>query len=108
MSFRYDSRCRNTRQSLDRPHPQNYMGQVMGTSVSSKLYVDHGWRSSAGIAIGWVGFMLLVLLVRGPHCERYTWFGYEGGLQWRKNHSEDGELLKAQQMDQKEHLPVKS
>lgn len=24
--------------------------------------------------------MLLILLLRGPHCRRYTWFGYEGGL----------------------------
>jgi hypothetical protein len=23
-------------------------------------------------------------LIRGPHCKRYTWFGYEGGLEARK------------------------
>jgi len=28
--------------------------------------------------------MLIILLVRGPHAERYTWFGYEGGMEWRK------------------------
>ena len=31
------------------------------------------------------GFQLFVLLLRGPHCKRYTWFGYEGGLEPRKS-----------------------
>jgi len=28
--------------------------------------------------------MLFILLLRGPHCERYTWFGYEGGFSIRR------------------------
>ena len=31
---------------------------------------------------------MLVLLLRGPHCARYTWFGHEGGLSWRKPKAE--------------------
>lgn len=31
------------------------------------------------------GWQLFVLLIRGPHCKRYTWFGYEGGLEPRKS-----------------------
>lgn len=31
------------------------------------------------------GLQTIVLLVRGPHVERYTWFGYEGGLEARKS-----------------------
>jgi hypothetical protein len=31
-----------------------------------------------------MGFELLVLLLRGPHCPRYTWFGYAGGVSARK------------------------
>lgn len=31
-----------------------------------------------------MGFELFILLLRGPHCSRYTWFGYEGGLSARK------------------------
>jgi hypothetical protein len=27
-----------------------------------------------------MGFQLLVLLVRGPHCARHTWAGWKGGL----------------------------
>lgn len=25
-----------------------------------------------------------MLLLRGPHCQRYTWFGYQGGIESRK------------------------
>lgn len=25
-----------------------------------------------------------ILFLRGPHCERFTWFGYEGGWESRK------------------------
>lgn len=30
-------------------------------------------------------FQIPVLLIRGPHTRRYTWFGYEGGLEFRKS-----------------------
>lgn len=29
-------------------------------------------------------FQILVLLLRGPHCSRRRWFGYEGGLEPRQ------------------------
>ena len=29
-------------------------------------------------------WQLVVLAARGPHCERYTWFGWEGGAEPRK------------------------
>ncbi len=29
-------------------------------------------------------FQFAVLHLRGPHCERYTWFGYENGIELRK------------------------
>lgn len=35
--------------------------------------------------MGWYGFQILVLLSRGPHCNRSTWFGYEGGIEPRKS-----------------------
>jgi len=28
--------------------------------------------------------MFLILIVRGPHATQYRWFGYEGGMEWRK------------------------
>lgn len=38
-------------------------------------------------------FMLFLLLIRGPHCKQYTWFGYEGGLEARKSVVEERKRL---------------
>lgn len=65
--------------------PQFFIGQVMGTSVGTKVFVKNGWRSDAGLNMGLYGLQLLFLLVRGPHCRRFTWFGYEGGLEGRRS-----------------------
>jgi len=62
-----------------------FIGQVMGLSVGTKLFIPHGWRASGGLMLGWTTWQLVVLLSRGPHCDRYTWFGYEGGMEWRKS-----------------------
>ena len=35
--------------------------------------------------LGLTTWQIVVLLSRGPHCDRYTWFGYEGGMEWRKS-----------------------
>ena len=56
----------------------------MGTAVGTKVFVEHGWRAAAGVSLAWYGAQLVFLLVRGPHCERYTWFGWEGGAEPRK------------------------
>ena len=56
----------------------------MGTSVGTRVFNAHGWRAAAALSVGWQGFCLLVILIRGPHCHRYTWFGYEGGYSVRK------------------------
>lgn len=56
----------------------------MGTSVGTEVFVKFGWRPAAALSVAWSGFTLLVMLVRGPHCSRHTWFGYEGGFRLRK------------------------
>lgn len=56
----------------------------MGTSVGTKVFLDYGWRANAGLNVALAGVQLLLLATRGPHCDRYTWFGYQGGLGWRK------------------------
>ncbi|KAG6827919.1 hypothetical protein H0H92_009961 [Tricholoma furcatifolium] len=61
------------------------VGQVMGTSVGTKVFVNYGWRAGAALSMGWYGFQLAILLLRGPHCERFTWCGYEGGFEARKS-----------------------
>lgn len=63
---------------------QLFIGQVMGTSVSTKVFVEHGWRACSLLLMALHGFQMLVLLLRGPHCPRKRWFGYEGGLEARK------------------------
>ncbi|GLB45292.1 putative MFS general substrate transporter [Lyophyllum shimeji] len=62
-----------------------FIGQVLGTSVGTKVFVGHGWRAAAALNMGWYGWQLLALLLRGPHCQRSTWFGYEGGVEPRKS-----------------------
>ncbi|CAK5278796.1 unnamed protein product [Mycena citricolor] len=44
----------------------------------TKVYTAYGWRAAAALNMGFYGWILIVLLVRGPHCGRFTWFGYEG------------------------------
>lgn len=72
-----------------------FIGQVMGTAVGTKVFVANGWRAAAGLSLGWTGFQLIMLFLRGPHVERYTWFGYEGGTEWRKKVVMEREKQKA-------------
>ncbi|KAG8996277.1 hypothetical protein FRB94_008426 [Tulasnella sp. JGI-2019a] len=62
-----------------------FCGQVVGSAVGSKIFLTSGWRASSGASIGFGGFMLIVLLARGPHCPRYTWLGWEGGTRLTKD-----------------------
>ncbi|KAJ7311773.1 major facilitator superfamily domain-containing protein [Mycena albidolilacea] len=56
-----------------------FLGQVMGTPVGSQIYLQHGWRACAALSVGLSGAQIVVLLLRGPHCGRYAWVGWEGG-----------------------------
>ncbi|KAI1789923.1 major facilitator superfamily domain-containing protein [Ganoderma leucocontextum] len=62
-----------------------FIGQVMGTSVGSKVFTEHGWRADASLNLAFTGFTLLILFLRGPHCPRYTWIGWQGGCELRKS-----------------------
>ncbi|KAK0452017.1 MFS superfamily [Desarmillaria tabescens] len=68
-----------------------FLGQVMGSSVGSRVFLASGWRAGAGLSLGWMGVGLFLLLIRGPHCERKTWFGYEGGIGVRRDVEQNGE-----------------
>ncbi|KAL5501880.1 hypothetical protein ACEPAH_9141 [Sanghuangporus vaninii] len=61
-----------------------FIGQVMGTAVGTKLFLSFSWRAAAAFSLGLYALQVCVLLLRGPHCPRYTWVGYEGGAEWRK------------------------
>ena len=77
------------------PLRQLFIGQVMGTSVGTHVFVKYGWRAGAGLNMAFYGFQLLVLLLRGPHCKQHTWFGYEGGLEARKSVVDERKRLEA-------------
>ena len=68
----------------------------MGTSVGTLVFVKFGWRAAAGLNMALYGFQFFVLLLRGPHCKQYTWFGYEGGLEPRKSVVDERERLEAE------------
>ena len=56
----------------------------MGTSVGTQLLVEHSYQLSSGVRLAFCGFQLLILLLRGPHVPRKTWFGWKGGMELRK------------------------
>ncbi|EKM53480.1 uncharacterized protein PHACADRAFT_125251 [Phanerochaete carnosa HHB-10118-sp] len=68
-----------------------FVGQIMGTAVGTEVFLKDGWRPAAALSVGWSGFTLIVLLLRGPYCKRYTWFGYDGGRGLRKSKTTCGE-----------------
>ncbi|KAJ3926969.1 MAG: MFS superfamily [Lentinula lateritia] len=60
------------------------LGQVMGTSASSKIFLKYGWRPCYGLALAWTVLQVVLLLARGPHCPPSKWIGYGGGWSIRK------------------------
>ncbi|KIJ61089.1 hypothetical protein HYDPIDRAFT_116344 [Hydnomerulius pinastri MD-312] len=79
-----------------------FIGQVMGTSVGTEVFVQHGWRACSLLMLALYAFQLAMLLVRGPHCPRYHWFGYAGGFEARKSvveaRKKNSELLGGEQV----------
>ncbi|KAJ3891005.1 major facilitator superfamily domain-containing protein [Lentinula edodes] len=67
----------------------NFTGQFIGTAAATRVYLEHGWRASAVLGLACAVFQLLILFFRGPHCERYTWVGFQGGWKWKKVQNED-------------------
>ncbi|KAF7357362.1 putative transporter YgaY [Mycena sanguinolenta] len=56
-----------------------FVGQLMGTASGTKVFTAFGWRAAAALNMGFYGWILLIMMLRGPHCARHTWFGFEGG-----------------------------
>ncbi|EPQ53019.1 MFS general substrate transporter, partial [Gloeophyllum trabeum ATCC 11539] len=59
-------------------------GQVMGTSVSTRLFVEGGYRAVGYFALGLAGLDLVLLFLRGPHLPNDRWVGWAGGFGMRK------------------------
>ncbi|KAG8214846.1 major facilitator superfamily domain-containing protein [Butyriboletus roseoflavus] len=62
-----------------------FIGQVMGTSVGTQVFVQHGWRACSLLMLALYAFQLGMLVLRGPHCPRNYWFGWAGGFEARKS-----------------------
>ncbi|KAI9464374.1 hypothetical protein HD554DRAFT_2040765 [Boletus coccyginus] len=62
-----------------------FTGQVMGTSVGTRVFVQHGWRACALFMLALYSFQLGMLVLRGPHCPRDHWFGWTGGFGARES-----------------------
>ncbi|KAJ7258786.1 major facilitator superfamily domain-containing protein [Mycena haematopus] len=62
-----------------------FIGQLMGTAAGTAVFTKYGWRPAAALNMGFYGWILLIMMLRGPHCARYTWFGFEGGWEARKS-----------------------
>ncbi|KAJ7101557.1 major facilitator superfamily domain-containing protein [Mycena belliarum] len=62
-----------------------FIGQLMGTAAGTEVFTRYGWRAAAALNLGWYVWILGVIMLRGPHCARYTWLGYEGGWEARKS-----------------------
>ncbi|KAG8690218.1 hypothetical protein FRC11_013101 [Ceratobasidium sp. 423] len=56
-----------------------FLGQVMGTSVGTQVYLKYGWRPSGALALGFYGLQLIILFLRGHKVPRKTWLGWKTG-----------------------------
>ncbi|KAK3311800.1 major facilitator superfamily transporter [Apodospora peruviana] len=70
-----------------------FSGQLTGTAVGNRLYAQGGWVYSGSMGIAFIGFALIVCIVRGPR--ETGWFGWTGGWTIRRDDlpaqpSEDG------------------
>jgi hypothetical protein len=57
----------------------------MGTAAGTQVFTTYGWRPAAALNLGFYAWILGVIMLRGPHCARFTWFGFEGGWEARKS-----------------------
>lgn len=59
-----------------------FIGQTSGTAIMTKIYNTKGWTPTAGCAVAFLGFAVVVLCARGPF-ER-GWAGWRGGVGWKR------------------------
>lgn len=59
-----------------------FVGQTSGTAIMTKIYNTKGWTPTAGTAVAFLGFAVVVLFARGPFEKR--WIGWRGGFGWKR------------------------
>ncbi|KZV71731.1 MFS general substrate transporter [Peniophora sp. CONT] len=60
-----------------------FIGKVIGSSGGTAIFVAHGWRMMGVWMIGLVILQIILLFARGPHVDRKTWLGWQGGMKYR-------------------------
>ncbi|KIK61677.1 hypothetical protein GYMLUDRAFT_166006 [Collybiopsis luxurians FD-317 M1] len=72
-----------------------FIGQVMGTSAGTYVFIHYGWRACAIMTLGFAIWQIVILLMRGPGLDppgtparRKRWIGWDG-LRWEVKRRED-------------------
>jgi hypothetical protein len=73
-----------------------FIGQLVGSSACSRLYLSHGARPFYALQCGLVCFSLTVLAARGPLKSNTKWIGWGSKDQWaiKKRKPVEGEQKK--------------
>lgn len=59
-----------------------FIGQLIGSSLSSRVFLEYGARPYYGLNLGMIGFSLLVLAARGPVFNNKKWLGWGKRNEW--------------------------
>ncbi|EPQ52972.1 MFS DHA1 protein [Gloeophyllum trabeum ATCC 11539] len=66
-----------------------FLGQVMGTAVGTRVFVEGGYRATGGFCVALGALNLAVHLLRGPHVPARAWLGWAGGWSLTKTAAEE-------------------
>lgn len=82
-----------------------FVGQLIGSSVCSKVFLDSGPRPFYGLSLGLIGLNLLILMARGPLKSNSKWLGWGKKDDWavakRKERKPDPEQSKLEEAEVK-------
>ncbi|KAL7009421.1 hypothetical protein EMMF5_001052 [Cystobasidiomycetes sp. EMM_F5] len=59
-----------------------FVGQLIGSSLCSKVYLEYGVREYYGLGCGLIGLNLIICLARGPLKENKRWIGWGKSHEW--------------------------
>ncbi|CAE6424881.1 unnamed protein product [Rhizoctonia solani] len=76
-----------------------FLGQVMGTSVGTQVYLKYGWRPSGALGLGFYGLQLIVLFLRGHKAARKTWLGWKAAPEPTESTSSPNKVQKQTEKD---------
>lgn len=63
-------------------HRRLFVGQLIGSSLSSRVFLKYGARPYYGLNLGMVAFSLITLAARGPVFDNKKWLGWGKRNEW--------------------------